>query len=340
MEAVSLAFFLYLAAEIATPGVVYQQPQMAQGQGIVALAFGAAEKILVATSADGGKTFGQPVLVASDPDKPMLGRHRGPRIAITAKALVVTAHRGGELVAWRSMDLGKTWSKPARVNDVPSAAREGLHSTTSLPDGTLAATWLDLREKGMRLYAATSRDHGATWAKNVPVYVSQEPAGHICECCHPTIAADGQGQLHVMWRNWLGGSRDMYFATSTDGGRTFGKADRLGEGTWKLQACPMDGGGMAIDEGGAVVTTWRRENTIYYASPGRGERSLGEGKDPAIGISGRNVWISWTKAGSLYAWTATSLEAKVIGTGAYPQMLGSLLAYERAGKIVVQDLKK
>ena len=333
----TLALIVYFAAEIASPGTLYQQPQLAQGQGIVAVAFGAGPQILVSTSADGAKTFSKPALVTADPNQPMLGRHRGPRMAITPKAMVVTAHRGGELLAWRSLDQGKTWSTPARVNDVPQAAREGLHSTTSLPDGTLAATWLDLREKGMRLYAATSRDHGATWSTNIPVYTS--PDGHICECCHPSIVADSQGRLHVMFRNWLAGARDLYLATSTDGGRSFGPAAKLGEGTWTLNACPMDGGGLVADEAGALVTAWRRQNTIFYSSPGRSERSLGEGKDPAIGISGRNVWITWTQTGSVRAWTATSLDTKLIGPGGYPQLLGSLLAYERQGVIVIRDLK-
>ena len=333
----TLLLLLHAAAEIATPGVVYQQPQLAQGPGLIAVAFGAGSKILVATSGDGAKTFGAPVLVTSDPNQPMLGRHRGPRVSITPKAVVVTAPRGGELMAWRSMDRGKTWSTGVRVNDVPGSAREGLHGTTSLPDGTLASTWLDMREKGMRLYAATSRDHGATWTKNVQVYAS--PDGHICECCHPSILADGQGHLHVMFRNWLGGARDLYLATSIDGGRSFAAASKLGDGTWALNACPMDGGGLVADDGGALVTAWRRDKTIFYASPGRTERALSEGKDPAIGISGRDVWISWTQAGSVHFWTATSLETKLVGPGGYPQLLGSLLAYENAGVIVIRDLK-
>lgn len=330
----TLAILLTFAAEIATPGVVYQQPQLAEGQGMVAVAFGATDRLFVATSKDRGKTFGPPRLVAQDANKPMLGRHRGPRIAITAKAMVVTAHRGGELVAWRSMDQGKTWSSAVRVNDVPQSAREGLHSLTSLPDGTLAAVWLDLRSKKMQLYAAMSRDQGATWMKNTLV-----AEGPICECCHPTVAADRQGRLHVMFRNWLAGARDMYLTTSTDGGRTFGKADKLGEGTWMLNACPMDGGGVGVDEAGALVTAWRREKIVYYASPGRSERSLGEGKDPAIGMAGRGVWITFTRAGSVHSWSATSLDPKVVGPGGYPVLLGSLLAYESQGVILIRDLQ-
>ena len=59
----------------------------------------------------------------------------------------------------------------------------------------------------------------------------------------PVLAIDATGQIVVMWRNWLGGSRDMYLARSRDG-VTFSKPEKLGTGTWQINACPMDGGGL------------------------------------------------------------------------------------------------
>src|SRR5260370_1332262 len=133
------------------------------------------------------------------------------------------------------------------INDAPAAAREGLHSMVA-GGGLLFATWLDDRAQGKRLYGATSKDAGLTWSKNVEVYES--PSGTICQCCHPTALIDGNGVIHVMWRNALDGNRDMYVAHSKDGGVSFGRARKLGEGSWELNACPMDGGGLAIDAQG------------------------------------------------------------------------------------------
>ncbi len=103
-------------------------------------------------------------------------------------------------------------------------------------------------------------DGGRTWSKNIRIYAS--PDGTICQCCDPSLAIDQQGVIHVMWRNVLSGSRDFYLAESKDG-EHFGAARKVGEGTWKLDACPMDGGGMAFDRG-RIVTVWRRESEIFF----------------------------------------------------------------------------
>ncbi len=131
--------------------------------------------------------------------------------------------RDGDLVAHRSQDGGKTWSGPVKVNDVDASAREGLHAMTASPDGTLWCVWLDLREKGTKLFSSKSTDGGATWSKNSLVYRS--PDGSICECCHPSIVAD-RNAVHILFRNSLKGDRDMYLVTSRDQGATFGEALR------------------------------------------------------------------------------------------------------------------
>src|SRR5437899_4408521 len=269
---------LLLAVHIAPNGaqIEYRQPQLAATNDMVAVTFGANKSIYFSASRDRGQTFSAPVKVA---DVPMLalGRHRGPRVAITPSAIVISAMVGtkmppvadGDLKAWRSTDGGKTWSEGVVINDVPTAAREGLHSMVAGGNGLLFATWLDDRAKGKRLYSATSKDSGATWSKNVEVYES--PSGTICQCCHPTAIVDGKGEIHVMWRNALEGNRDMYVARSKDGGVSFSRARKLGEGSWELNACPMDGGGLAIDPQGKLFSIWRRRDEVYLAEEGAAE---------------------------------------------------------------------
>jgi hypothetical protein len=86
----------------------------------------------------------------------------------------------------------------------------------------------------------------------------------------------------------------MYFARSQDGGRTFDSAQRLGAGTWQLDACPMDGGAIAVDEAGAIHSVWRREKTVYATSgKPKAEIRLGDGEQP---------WLAMTKSGPAIAW--------------------------------------
>src|SRR5579863_2246409 len=122
-----------------SPDAPFREPQLAATAGLTAVAFGSGSNIFVATSTDNGQSFAKPVKVAGASVVP-LTRHRGPRIAISGRAIVVTAVVGqteatgthshglpsdGDLMAWRSDDRGATWSKGVRINDVASAAREG-----------------------------------------------------------------------------------------------------------------------------------------------------------------------------------------------------------------------
>lgn len=169
------------------------------------------------------------------------------------------------------------------------------------PNGTLACTWLDLRTKGTKLYLSTSEDGGASWSANRLVYES--PSGTICECCHPSIAFDPKGKVVVMFRNSLQGNRDMYVTSSGDLGRTWSRATKLGQGSWPLNACPMDGGAFAFDVKGNLQTVWRREATLYRSDSTGPERLFAEGKQPwmAYGVSG--PFTTWTEGRRILAST-------------------------------------
>jgi hypothetical protein len=319
----------------------FKQPQLAASGQTVAVAYGAGNELFVRVSRDGANTFERPVKIGAAKFL-ALGNHRGPRIAITPKALVVSAVVGtargqdGDVVAWRSLDGGKTWSPGVRVNSVAASAREGLHGMASGPNGQLFLNWLDLRTKGMKLYGATSNDGGATWSTNFLIYES--PDGHICECCHPTALIGKNGELYAMWRNWLNGARDMHVAESADGGKSF-KISKLGQGTWPLNACPMDGGGLATDATGHVHSAWRRSDTVYYAQAGKPEVEIGKGKNPAFAMSNDIHWIAWNDGHAIKLAT-TGKPARVLAShGAFPVLAGNgpvYAAWEENNSIVVQ----
>lgn len=270
------------------------QPRLTVGpQGEVFCAFGAGDDIFCAASRDGA-AFEKPAKVASLPGL-MLGKRRGPRVAVAGDAVVVSAisRFGGDLVSWRSADGGKSWTGPVRVNDVEKSCREGLFDMAAGPKGEIGALWLDLRNMRTELWMSVSRDGGATWGENRLAYRSPEKS--ICECCHPTLAAKGDEWL-FLWRNSLRGNRDIYVATSTDEAGPVRDAAMVGKRNWKLEACPMDGGDLAVGKNGGWAV-WRREWNLFAAPLDRPaeERSLGGGEQPVVAV---------TSGGPVFAWLA------------------------------------
>jgi len=275
------------------------QPQAAvSADGAVHVAFGKSGTIYCATSLDGGKNFNPPAMVSSVP-KLALGMRRGPRIAVSDKAITVSAisHADGNLTAWVSTDKGRTWSGGTRINSVTNAAREGMHAMVGDGKGSVYVAWLDLRNGKTQLQGSTSRDSGRTWGENVLIYKS--PDGHICECCHPSLAVDSQRRVWAMWRNWLDGSRDMYASVSDDGGKTFAPARKLGTGTWPLKGCPMDGGQLAFDANDRLLTVWRRDKAIFAAGQTGESLVAGQGLHPVVGFTNGETFYLWQRGTKL-----------------------------------------
>jgi hypothetical protein len=275
-----------------------QQPQLAvEENGVIHVVYGVGDEVVHGRSADGGMSFSR-VAELSFGRVMSLGMRRGPRIAVAQGSICITAigglagkGRDGDVLAMRSNDGGKSWTGPVQVNDEANSAREGLHAMAAGPKGEMCCAWLDLRHGKTDIVASTSRDSGKTWDTNVLVYRS--PEGSVCECCHPSVAIDYEGRILVQWRNSLDGNRDMYVASSVDGGRSFGPAHKLGNGTWPLDDCPMDGGGIATlnDQ---VFSAWRRDKSVYLSRvSGNEELLVGSGQQP---------WIAATQEGPIVVW--------------------------------------
>lgn len=286
-----------------------KQPQAwMTADGTVDVVYAVGDEVRLSTSRDDGKNF----LPAKENIRcPNLsaGMRRGPRVVRTGTAVVVTAiggkqgkGRDGDVQAWRSSDDGATWSGPVRVNDAADSAREGLHGMTLAADGRVWCVWLDLRAKKTELYVSASGDDGATWSKNVCVYRS--PDGSVCECCHPSIAPLGAKGVRVLFRNSLSGLRDMYALDLPQGDpQKATPAAKLGLGEWKLAACPMDGGMLAVGPAPSrgdppSVTVWRREKQVYAAA---GDGASDKEKEKLLG-PGEQPWAAWTSAGPVFVW--------------------------------------
>ncbi|MEQ1828686.1 MAG: sialidase family protein [Pirellula sp.] len=294
------------------------EPQAAIDEhGTIHLAYGVGNRVFYCRSTDRGKSFEPGKEIASVPNL-SLGMRRGPRI-VAASGIVAVSIIGGEqgkgrdgdLLVWNSKDGGSHWNGPAMVNHATGSAREGLHSMAISHQGTIWCTWLDLRNKKTEVFVSSSSDGGKTWKANDVAYES--PEKNVCECCHPTIAVSGEG-VGVMFRNSLKGNRDMYVAIAKNG-KEFAPAFKLDAESWKLNACPMDGGMMVLNANGEFDAAWMRNGAVYQSnSNAKGEEFLGKGNQPWIAKLGGKAMVAWTsgKRGDLNIFGGPYLEKRVI----------------------------
>lgn len=300
------AFFILLMISISTvsqgtenlPATIAEgkQPQLSiDTKGIVRIAFGFENKIYCSTSSDKGVTFSKPAFVAEVPTM-HLGMTRGPQIASSVNYSIISAiDKVGKIYSFKLDHASKKWTKIELINDAKDSAPEALMSITADNKDNFYAVWLDTRmmEKN-NIYFSSLSGKETHWKKNILAY--KGPEGNVCECCKPSIAAKGS-LITIMFRNWVNGSRDLYLLKSANQGKSFSTAQKLGLGTWKLKGCPMDGGGVAIDNSGNIHTAWKREGSVFYSKPGEKEREISTGRGVSITTTGNKPLIIYQDNG-------------------------------------------
>ncbi len=321
-----------------------KQPTLAVDKaGNLHVVFGRGNEIFYIASADGGLTYSAPQKAGEQP-KLALGTTRGPQIVSTEDYIVIAAaDHSGQIMAYRLKKGEKQWSHPVNILHSDSTAKEGFVAIAAGKGNDVYAAWLDLRiGHHNNIFGAYSQDAGKTWSESRLVYAS--PDGRVCPCCRPSITADGKGNVYVMFRNDLSGSRDLYLARSKDGGKTYAPAEKLGTGTWVFDQCPMDGGGISMDPKGRIGTAWRRDKFVYYSEPGKSEIKIGEGRAPSLVKTSRGNYIAWQQGSEIAALTPDKLAAEIIGTGIYPRLASLadqsvICVWESDGQIVARKLR-
>lgn len=285
--------------------------------GMVHVVYGRGSVIFYTASRD-GKTFSSPVPVDSLPGL-HLGASRGPQIAATAQSVVITAiDKPGNVWAFVLDRQKEQWLPRVRVTDLPDMAKEGFVALAASNGNVFNAVWLDLRgNKRNKLVGAHSTNGGKSWSPNQLIYES--PDGTVCECCQLSEVSQGQ-TVAIMFRNFVDGARDMYLLKSQDGGQTFGKAQKIGEGTWPLKACPMDGGGLFMAPDGAISTVWRRADKLYTARPGQPETELATGKNAKIVTTKKGDYVVFQQGNQVWVITPEQQQPVPLASGAYPKL--------------------
>jgi hypothetical protein len=168
--------------------------------------------VVVARSADGGRTWAVPVAAQRDGWVIDGCPHAGPSLQVDAAGRVHVAWWSGKQGAAgvfyaRSDDGGRTfgapvpigvaeYSRPAHVQMAVTdgAAPNGSTPNASTPDAgpTVVLAWDDGTVQQPRVMVRVSRDGGATFAPAVPASASGRPA------TFPVLALSG-GQITLAW---------------------------------------------------------------------------------------------------------------------------------------------
>jgi hypothetical protein len=170
-----------------------------------------------------------------------------------------------------------------------------------------------------KIYLSSSADGGKTWSKSKLVYRS--PDGSVCECCKPSIISDNDGNITIMFRNNVAGARDLHFTQSVDGGATFSIPEKLGTGTWKINGCPMDGGGLTANSAGELNTIWQRKGAIYLSKSSSSETRIGAGRGPSLSANAQKTYVVFSDGEDIISTTVGNSSETKMGTGTAPKVI-------------------
>ncbi len=266
--------------------------------------------IYAAVSRDGGRTFSSPVQVNQTPGDARVNGEQPPRVVLAPRpgaspAVVVVwtskNAKGGMLLTARSVDVGRTFGPTSVVPGGEAEGNRGWQAIAADSNGRVSALWLDHRQlaradAGMASThqhpttggasppaagsAPAAKPDGVAMAQLSQLYVSSLDGGFaprpltggVCYCCKTALVAGPGGALYAAWRHvYPGNLRDMAFAMSSDGGRTFTSPLRVSEDKWQIEGCPDDGPTLARAADGRLHIVWP---TLVSEGPG-GSPSIG-----------------------------------------------------------------
>ena len=189
----------------------------------------------------------------------------GALAAFDARGILWAAHKqGGYVVVSRSEDLGKTWSEPTRVNQVPEATDTGGDARPKIaigPGGEVYVTWTKALAKPFtgEIRFSRSLDGGRTFSAPVAVHADRQLIAHRFDA----LAVNRDGELFVAWidkRDLVAAKAKLadyrgaavYFAVSSDRGASF-------RGDYKLadHVCECCRLALSPANDGSVRAMWR-----------------------------------------------------------------------------------
>lgn len=272
------------------------------------------------------------------------------RAGSTPEVVVVWTTKGSagtKLLQATSTDGGRTFTASALVPGSDAPGNRGWEAVGAGPGGRFFSVWLDHRKMAPPQQMKMAGEHhhegatapappstaaasaaaptdGVAMAQLSQLYVTsldgviapKGVTGGVCYCCKTAIAAGPGNSLFLAWRHvYAGNMRDIAFAASRDGGKTFAPPVRVSEDKWQIEGCPDDGPSMVVDASGAVHIVWPSVVTeksgpvkaLFYAtsrdggsfSPRRRLPTQGQANHPQLAIdTAGSLAVGWDESGS------------------------------------------
>jgi len=284
--------------------------------GKLLLAWTSGGKVSVAQSADLGKTFTSPVVVAEHGKSLDAGGDARPQIVSDSKGNVFLAYAffkdgnwNAQINTVRSSDGGISFTVPAPL--IKNGSSERFPSIAIGPDNTIFLAWIDKRliadakssgnaRLGGSIAYSFSNDVGKTFQ---PEKIANE---NSCECCRIGSSIDPKGGVAIVYRAiFSGGIRDH--ATQLINESSSGKIHRVSKDEWRTDACPHHGPSIAISSTGKIHVAWftqgsARSGVFYANSSNEGETysrpaRIGAEQEnvsrPYLLALDKSIWLVW-----------------------------------------------
>ena len=327
------------AQTLAVPGASNATPSLTAAGRTVAAAWTATKEastnLYLAISNDGGATFSAPRRVNDIDGDAGATPEQPPRVVLSgssgARTLTVVwskrdtgpmQTRRDVIRMSRSTDGGRTFTPAMFTHDSNFSGARGWESATVGADGAVHVVWLDGRAAARKI-DEHAKQSGMPHKGQPPqeIYHGRLSsngsmtetliASDVCFCCKTSVAVGARGDVYAAWRHIFPGSmRDIAFAKSTDGGRSFDPLVRVSEDKWELNGCPEDGPTLAVDQAGVIHIAWATvvndgepQKALFYATSRDGKTSSARARLPvaATATPGHPQMIL-TPDGAAIAW--------------------------------------
>lgn len=277
----------------------------------------------ISRSEDDGKHFSTPVIVTSEAENIAANGENRPKIRVARNGTILVTWTqllsekySGNIKFSRSIDSGRTFSRPVVLNDDGRIISHRFDSLATNREGRVVVAWLDARDrdaarekgeafKGISLYSSQSFDNGEHFEPNRQIHQ------HTCECCQTALTWTDSGPVMLLRNIFDGSTRDFALVNldkAEEGVR------RVTRDEWRIDACPHNGGSIAVDHKGQLHLTWFTDGAVnkglFYKQINGDQESIpmrlgnldAQPNHAAVVAHGATILLTWREFdGNLYS---------------------------------------